>query len=224
MKNLNELYTSGQSVEISQSETYTLKDNEVYINGLILKKEDLEVTFNGICKDMNEEEVEVGVRIRLGNLTQPANFLPYKYWLIDGVKPTSLSDLVESIKTALYHNSDNSNASIDISSIEEILQGLKRTRASSQKVYNLNQTNNTLTLNSKSITQIDVICVGFGSTCNIDVSPTGSNPINVISLDYNELYKYERDYKNYEEGVNPNDLTITFNGTGGYVIVEIAEV
>lgn len=224
MSNKNILYTSGQSISISDSETYTLKDNEVYVNNMIHKKEDLAVSFMGLCDNMDSEKVKVGIRIRLGNLTEPASPLTYSDWEIDGVEQTSLIGLVSSLKDALYFQNSTGSISTSISNIETVINALSKIKANNQKIYNLDGTNNTITFGSKTISYIEVICIGNGSTGKISVSPTGTNPVNEIDLNFDLLYKYDRNFNSYVDSVNPNDITVEYNGTGGILIVEIGEV
>lgn len=220
----NILYTSGQQVELSNGDSYTVKDNEVYVNKQFFKKEDLEVSFVGLCENMQSLDVKVGLRIRLGNLTQPANNLSYPNWTIDDVEQTSLSGLVEALKTALYYTDDASSISVDISSIESVIQNLNRTPSTSQKIFKLDSTNTSINIPSGTISYIDVICIGNGSTGKLSISPVGTIPLNEIDIDYNLLYKYNRVFDSFENKLNQDDLSVLFNGTGGYIIVEIGQV
>lgn len=220
----NILYTSGQQIELSTGDIYILKENEVFINNQIFKKEDIEVSFIGLCDNMDALNVKVGVRIRLGTLTQPANHLNYKNWSINNVEPSSLSDLVEDLKDALYYTNDSSAISVDINSIENILQNLNRVPSSSQQVFKLDSVNSSINFATESISYIDIICIGNGVTGKVSISPTGANPINEIELDYNLLYKYNRTFDSFENKVNQNEIDVVFNGTGGYIIIEIGKV
>lgn len=101
---INNLLSSGETLQVSISDTYIIKDNEVFINNHLYKKHDLEIyMFNN--HELNEAEfVNVGIRLRDGLKTTPANARPFNDWIINGNNQTSLSQLVESINTYLYND------------------------------------------------------------------------------------------------------------------------
>ena len=96
----NELYSSGQTINISATDTYTLKDNEVMINDVIVRKADIEIKL-GQTGDITQDKVKVGIRLRKARKTISAHFTEYYNWYIDGTQQTSLADCVNNINTAI---------------------------------------------------------------------------------------------------------------------------
>jgi len=95
------LLGSGQILKLSTTDTYTLKDNEVAVNDVIYRKDDLEVTLSQ-TGDIDEKEVKVGIRLRKARKNIGAYFDTYDKWFINGVQQTSLQSCVENINTELY--------------------------------------------------------------------------------------------------------------------------
>lgn len=95
------LFSSGQTVTLASGQDYVLKDDEVYINRVICKKCDLEITLNTNHEDNNQEDVGVGIRKRDGVLAMPSDFWTYKQWEIDGITQSNLADCVNNITTSI---------------------------------------------------------------------------------------------------------------------------
>ena len=98
---MNTLFSTAQVVTIATAETYTVKSDEVFINDQIYKKIDLEIIMYNNDDNISQEEVRVGIQLRDGAKTLPANLVHYAKWEIDTVIQTSLSTLVENINTAI---------------------------------------------------------------------------------------------------------------------------
>lgn len=98
---MNTLFSSAQVVTIATAETYTVKSDEVMINDQLYKKIDLEIIMYNNDDNISQEEVRVGIQLRDGAKTLPANLVHYGKWIIDTVTQTSLSALVENINTAI---------------------------------------------------------------------------------------------------------------------------
>ena len=98
---MNTLFSSGQVIPLAVGETYTLKDNEVMVNGVIYRKIDLEITTSNNDANSDQADVKVGIVLRDGAKEKPADLETYDKWSIDGVTQTSLSNLVENINTAI---------------------------------------------------------------------------------------------------------------------------
>jgi len=96
----NILITSGESIIVAVGETYTIKDNELFLNNSLYKKKDLEIAIAGSEATNPQTAVTVGIKKRdpLGNL--PADLKKYTEWKINGTVPTSLGQLVENINTS----------------------------------------------------------------------------------------------------------------------------
>ena len=96
----NTLYSSGQTVNLSATDTYTLKDNEVMINDVIVRKADIEIEL-GQTGNITQDQVKVGIRLRKSRKTISAFLTEYFNWYIDGTQQTSLADCVNNINTAI---------------------------------------------------------------------------------------------------------------------------
>lgn len=99
---MNTLFSTGQVVTVAVGQTYTLKDNEVMINGVLYRKIDLEIAMHDNDGSKPQEKVKVGVRLREGiGGRLPAEMFPFDKWTIDSTPQTSLSQLVENLNTAI---------------------------------------------------------------------------------------------------------------------------
>ena len=98
---MNTLFSTARVVTIATAETYTVKSDEVFINDQIYKKIDLEIIMYNNDENISQEEVRVGIQLRDGAKTLPADLVHYGKWEIDTVIQTSLSTLVENINTAI---------------------------------------------------------------------------------------------------------------------------
>lgn len=110
---MNKLYSSGQTVTLATGQSYTLKDNEVMIKGVIYRKSDIEITLenNGVIS--SSDNVKVGIRKRDGVSGMPAHYVTYDKWYIDDVQQTSLANCVENINTAIYYTGSSSGGQQD---------------------------------------------------------------------------------------------------------------
>lgn len=98
---MNVLFSSGQIVDLSVGEQYTVKDDEVFINYHPYKKKDLEIKMSNNFQTADPTSVKVGIRLRDGRRTLPADKMNYSKWVIDGQFQTSLSSLVDNINNSL---------------------------------------------------------------------------------------------------------------------------
>lgn len=98
---MNTLFSSGQNVAIALGEAYTVKDDEVFINHHPYKKRDLEIQMTTNPTETDPLKVKVGIRLRDGVRSLPADMMNYEKWKIDGTTQTSLAELVENINTSL---------------------------------------------------------------------------------------------------------------------------
>lgn len=98
---MNTLISSTNNLDVSATDQYTLKDNEVAINGTIYKKEDIEISINGNGETINQEKVKVGIHQRDDSFSMCANPEVFNKWQINGVQSTSLGQLVESINSLI---------------------------------------------------------------------------------------------------------------------------
>lgn len=98
----NTLYNSGQVIDIAIGETYTLKSDEVMVNSVIYKKQDLiaSVVNNSILSSVTT--VLLGVRKRDGVKNLPVVSVKFNEWAIDDVTQTSVGDCFENIVAALF--------------------------------------------------------------------------------------------------------------------------
>jgi len=96
---MNTLDTNEITIAVGQG--YTLKDDEVAINGHIFKKTDVELAMAGVLGTSDEKDVKVGIRHKGNRKETPAHLDTYDKWKINGVTPESLSDLVEQIQIAI---------------------------------------------------------------------------------------------------------------------------
>lgn len=112
----NKIFSSGQVITVAQGQDYTLKDDEVYINNHTYKKRDLEIKLDTPTADLTQDNVRIGVRLRDGMKTLPADFALYKEWEVDGVVMTSLAQAIELITTCIYFAN-----SFDTSGIENAI-------------------------------------------------------------------------------------------------------
>jgi len=97
----NKLTSSGQTITLAVGETYEVKADEVFINGYLYKKNDLEITTQNIHTDNDPEMVKIGIRKRDGITNLPADFVSFNEWEINGASVVSLSVLVETINNIL---------------------------------------------------------------------------------------------------------------------------
>jgi len=97
----NTLYSSAQVIIIASGETYTLKEDEVYLNDQIYKKADLEIAMHGNDELAVDTDVMVGIDKRDGVKNFPADYTQYSNWTIDSVVQTTLSLCIENINTAI---------------------------------------------------------------------------------------------------------------------------
>jgi len=93
----NTLYSSGQTVTLADGQTYTLKTDEVFINGHIFKKQDCEIALSNNSETQEPDKVLVGIQLRGNRKEHPAYHCSFNEWLINNEQPESLSDLVEKI-------------------------------------------------------------------------------------------------------------------------------
>lgn len=98
---MNILFSSGTTVQLAVGETYEVKDDEVYINYHPYKKRDLEIKMSNNHATADPEFVKVGIRLRDGQRTLPADKKKFTEWVIDDAFQTSLSELVENINNSL---------------------------------------------------------------------------------------------------------------------------
>lgn len=108
----NKIFSSGTVIPLAIGESYTLKDNEVFINNVIYRKEDLEITFKNSHIQNDSNFVRVGIRKRDGVNGLPANFSEFNEWEIDGTVSASLSDCLENIQTIIYIDLSGSGGSV----------------------------------------------------------------------------------------------------------------
>lgn len=98
---MNTLITSGNNIQLSQTKTYTLLEDEVFINNTIHKKANIEISIINHRPDADQLDVNVGIKYRGDFQGVPAYFENYKRWTINGETPDSLADLVETINTEI---------------------------------------------------------------------------------------------------------------------------
>ena len=105
----NKIFYSGQTIDLATGETYTLKTDEVFINGYIYKKKDLEVATQNIYPTNLPENIKVAIKKRDGVMNLPANFVRFDEWEIDGTKQTNLSECVENLSDCIYFSDGGGN-------------------------------------------------------------------------------------------------------------------
>lgn len=98
---MNYLISSGNTVTLAVGQTYTVKDNEVYINEQLYRKSDLEIVMSDNYETAESTDVKVGIRLRDGIKNLPASMVNYANWTIDTVVQTALGTLVENINTII---------------------------------------------------------------------------------------------------------------------------
>ena len=109
----NKLFSSGELVTLATGQTYTVKDNEVFLNDSLYRKSDLEISLNGIGATSDQNNCNVGIRKRDGNKNLPAFLSDFNEWEIDGVAQTALEDCIENINTAIYYDPSSGGADYD---------------------------------------------------------------------------------------------------------------
>jgi len=118
----NKIFSSGQVVTIATGQDYTLKDDEVYINNHTYKKRDLEIKLDTPTELRTQEQVKIGVRLRGGMKSLPADFGLYNEWEVDNAVPTSLADAIELITTCIYTSSDTALLAAILAEVQAINQ------------------------------------------------------------------------------------------------------
>lgn len=98
----NTLFSSGQVVTLAIGQTYTVKDNEVFLNRTLYRKCDLEIALSNVYPTNQAGFIGVGVKKRntLSNL--PADLVHFEEWQVDGVTQPSLGDCIDNVNTAIY--------------------------------------------------------------------------------------------------------------------------
>lgn len=94
---MNTILSSGTVVTIAVGETYTIKVNEVMINGQIYRKSDIELTMSGNGVGVADTDVKIGIQKRDGVKNLPANLVIFSGWTIDTVVATVLATCVLNI-------------------------------------------------------------------------------------------------------------------------------
>ena len=98
----NILYGSGQSITLAVGQNYTLKDDEVFINGVIVKKCDIEIALQNASSSSTASDVRLAVRKRDGLFNAiPADFSAFDEWQIDGSVPNNLSECASLINNSI---------------------------------------------------------------------------------------------------------------------------
>lgn len=100
----NNLIESGEVITLAVGQTYTLKDNEVFINNSIYLKKDLKVSLAGNSENNNSNSVSIGIKKREGLLNLPADLVRFNEWAVNGVQQNSLANALENIQSAIYYN------------------------------------------------------------------------------------------------------------------------
>lgn len=99
---MNTLYSTGQTIQIANSQEYTLKDDEVCINAFLYKKVDLEIITDDLLTENISNTVKVGINKRGGSRNIPAIATSFRYWQIDGDPPATLADCITNITNSIY--------------------------------------------------------------------------------------------------------------------------
>lgn len=107
----NILQSSGQAIALAVGQNYTLKDDEVAINGEIYKKYDLEISLTNTASSNEDDFIGIGIKKRDGVLNLPADFSKFNEWEINNVAQTDLSDCVTSITSLIQYVIDLGNGS-----------------------------------------------------------------------------------------------------------------
>lgn len=98
---MNTLFSSGQTITFAVGNDYTLKDNEVMINGNLYRKIDVEIAMTENSSGSDQSDVLIGIKKRDGRKDLPAELTIYSDWTIDGVQQVDLSTCVDNINTAI---------------------------------------------------------------------------------------------------------------------------
>jgi len=97
----NTIYSSGQVRPIASAEDYTLKGDEVMINGTIYRKSDLIVAIQSINPLATPDTVLLGVKKRDGVRNLPAVTVKFIEWSVDGITQTALGECLTNINAAI---------------------------------------------------------------------------------------------------------------------------
>ncbi len=102
MAKANNLFNSGQVVTLATGQTYTLKSDEVFLNEVIYKKVDLEISLQNNSITATPADVLIGITKRDGRRNLPAHYVRFDDWFIDGVQQTTLTLCVANITAVIF--------------------------------------------------------------------------------------------------------------------------
>ena len=102
MPKTNNLYNSGQVVTLATGQTYTLKSDEVFLNEVIYKKVDVEISLQNNSTTATPSDVLIGITKRDGIRNLPAKYVKFDDWYIDTVQQTTLTLCVANITAVIF--------------------------------------------------------------------------------------------------------------------------
>lgn len=136
------------------------------------------------------------------------------------------TDEVEKLLTEIDSSIDAVIPYID--DVEKLLEDLNKTNseilqqvtpvATTQFITKLDTTGQDISFGAGKVAYVDVVIVGTNQTGTVEINNSGND---LIELDSEVLFKYERKFDTYQNKVSPHDITVTYLGDAkGYMLVE----